>query len=41
MYIDWAAKRTVGSQRALARRLGISERTLYRKLRKVRTAAPE
>jgi DNA-binding NtrC family response regulator len=40
-YIDWAAKRTVGSQRALARRLGISERTLYRKLRKVRTAAPE
>ncbi|MGB5401000.1 MAG: sigma-54-dependent Fis family transcriptional regulator [Thermoanaerobaculia bacterium] len=40
LYIDWAAKRTVGSQRALSRRLGISERTLYRKLRKVRNAHP-
>ena len=41
LYIEWATKRSVGSQRALARRLGISERTLYRKLQKARTAAPE
>ena len=40
LYIDWAAKRSVGSQRALARRLGISERTLYRKLQKARDALP-
>jgi len=40
LYIEWAAKRSVGSQRALARRLGISERTLYRKLQKARNALP-
>ena len=40
LYIEWAAKRSVGSQRALARRLGISERTLYRKLQKARSALP-
>ena len=40
LYVGWAASRTGGSQRALARRLGISERTLYRKLQKARNALP-
>jgi len=40
LYIGWAASRTGGSQRALARRLGVSERTLYRKLQKAREALP-
>ena len=40
LYIEWAAKRSVGGQRALARRLGVSERTLYRKLQKARNALP-
>jgi two-component system response regulator HydG len=36
LYIIWASQRSSGSQRVLARRLGVSERTLYRKLRKAR-----
>jgi len=32
-YVRWAAQRFAGDRRALARRLGISERTLFRKLR--------
>lgn len=31
-YLDWASKRFDGDRRALAKRLGLSERTLYRKL---------
>jgi DNA-binding NtrC family response regulator len=31
-YLDWALARLAGDKRALARQLGISERTLYRKL---------
>lgn len=40
LYIEWAANRSVGSQRALARQLGVSERTIYRKLQRVRNALP-
>ena len=32
-YVQWAARRFAGDRRALAERLGISERTLFRKLR--------
>ncbi|MGF1644151.1 MAG: sigma-54 interaction domain-containing protein [Thiotrichales bacterium] len=31
-YLDWALKQTAGDKKLLANRLGISERTLYRKL---------
>jgi len=41
LYIEWAAQQSIGSQRALARRLGISERTLYRKLQRAREAVPD
>jgi two-component system response regulator HydG len=40
LYIAWASEQATGSQRQLARQLGISERTLYRKLRKVRAGSP-
>lgn len=36
LYIDWASRQSSGSQRALAKRLGVSERTLYRKLQRSR-----
>jgi transcriptional regulator with PAS, ATPase and Fis domain len=32
-YLDWAAKNFQGDRKALAKKLGVSERTLYRKLR--------
>ena len=34
-YLNWAAANFAGDRKALAERLGISERTLYRKLREV------
>ncbi len=32
-YLAWAAEKFPGDRKALAKKLGISERTLYRKLR--------
>ena len=32
-YVQWAARRFAGDRRALAEQLGMSERTLFRKLR--------
>jgi DNA-binding NtrC family response regulator len=36
-YLEWAAANFQGDRKALAERLGISERTLYRKLRNAET----
>ena len=40
-YLTWAATRHDGERRALARRLGLSERTLYRKLREAKALLDE
>ena len=37
-YLRWAVARFDGNKKELARRLGLSERTLYRKLRNLRDA---
>lgn len=37
-YLAWAAKNFQGDRKALAERLGVSERTLYRKLRNAETS---
>ena len=36
-YLRWAAARFRGEKRELAKKLGLSERTFYRKLSKVRS----
>ena len=41
LYIRWASEQSTGSQRSLARKLGISERTLYRKRRRLRDFSEE
>ncbi|MDO8989789.1 MAG: sigma 54-interacting transcriptional regulator [Sideroxyarcus sp.] len=40
-YLAWAAKKFQGDRKALAEHLGISERTLYRKLRNAEPASPD
>jgi len=39
-YLAWAAEHFQGDRRTLAQRLGISERTLYRKLREAESYRP-
>ena len=41
LYVAWAGEQATGSQKQLARQLGISERTLYRKLRRIRRAGSD
>ena len=40
-YLRWAASTFIGDKKELARRLGLSERTLYRRLRSLRDADAE
>jgi transcriptional regulator with PAS, ATPase and Fis domain len=40
-YLTWAAKNFQGDRKALAEHLGISERTLYRKLRNAEPTSPD